>query len=522
MANVAYPPFFPAQILDGDGQPVANGSICAAFAGSDVPAPLFTPDGTALGSSVTLNSSGEAVFCLRAGTAYKLTCLDAQGATVWTRDNVRVTTADSGMANPMEAEGDMIVGAVDGQPERLAAPANASFLRSYKNSDNVPVVKWSQLKAGANVTITDAGTQVTVAADTQTGDHKVSTDGTDAAGYLEDKVAAGTGISLTKSSGQLVVAATGADTNEVKTSASDDHPGYLQSKVLAGDLIRVDKEQTPDGDGGYTENLRLNLDARGVTAGYVPTADGSNGAAWAAPATQPGDHQLLVSATDAAADYLGAKLTAGSNITITPQTDGDGVQTLEISATGGGGGGGSDWREILPATNKSYQVSSQASGLVRRFYPLGPTVRSVMVMTANYKVGATCRGHIRIYKMQIPNGSTESAEATATMTSIAHKEFTITVKSGTIWASFDSDVDVSDTSYQYFYAIGFNNAANPNPSDYLKFQLSAAVSTSGTASHAVEFHVATNKLIDSTTENTLGYTAGDYTYVSGISSKVES
>lgn len=266
---------------------------------------------------------------------------DTAGKVLTTTDNglgVLVPTwqTPTGMENPMTAKADIIVGGASGAPDKLAAPANASFLRAYKNSSNEDVVNWSKLSAGANVTITDAGTQVTISADAQTGDHKVSTDGTDTAGYLEDKVAAGTGISVTKSSGQLVVAATGADTNEVKTSASDDHPGYLQSKVLAGDLIRVDKEQTPDGDGGYTENLRVNLDARGVTAGYVPTADGSNGAAWAAPAAQPGDHQLLVSATDAAAGYLGAKLTAGSNVTLTPQTDGDGAQTLEISATGGG------------------------------------------------------------------------------------------------------------------------------------------------------------------------------------------
>ena len=192
------------------------------------------------------------------------------------------------------------------------------------------------------------------------------------------------------------------------------------------------------------------------------------------------------------------------------------------STPSGGGGGGSDWREVLPATNRYYQVSSQASGLVRRFYPLGTSVRSVMVMTASYKVGATCSGHIRIYKMQIPNGSTESAEATATLTSIAHKAFSLTVKSGVIWVPFDADVDVSDASYQYYYAIGFNNSGAPNPSDYLRFQLSAAVSTASTSSHTVEFHVATSKLIDSTTPNTLGYTAADYTYVSGISSKVES
>ena len=150
---------------------------------------------------------------------------DAAGKVLTTTDNglgVLVPTwqTPTGMENPMTAKADIIVGGASGAPDKLAAPANASFLRAYKNSSNEDVVNWSKLSAGSGVTITDAGTQVTVAADTQTG-----------------------------------------------------------------------------------------------------------------------DHQLLVSATDAAAGYLGAKLTAGSNVTLTTQTDGDGVQTLEISAAGGGGGG---------------------------------------------------------------------------------------------------------------------------------------------------------------------------------------
>lgn len=151
---------------------------------------------------------------------------DTAGKVLTTTDNglgVLVPTwqTPTGMENPMTAKADIIVGGASGAPDKLAAPARASFLRAYKNSSNEDVVNWSKLTAGSNVTITDAGTQVTISANAQTG-----------------------------------------------------------------------------------------------------------------------DHQLLVSATDSAAGYLGAKLTAGSNITLTPQTDGDGVQTLEISATGGGGGGG--------------------------------------------------------------------------------------------------------------------------------------------------------------------------------------
>jgi len=428
---VAYPPFFPSQILDDAGQPVANGRVLAYYAGSDVPAPLFSPDGTALGSSVTLNSSGEAVFCLRAGTAYKLTCLDAQGATVWTRENVKVTTADSGMANPMEAEGDIIVGGPDGQPDRLAIGSDGDALQVVNGAltyapatgdhkvlgdvgDNSPDVLKEKLIALAPLSkdvLNAAGNkmvrfQLTKGTDGQAlktytdggqlkvgwrddEDGKVSVDGTDTAGYLEDKVVAGTGVSVTKSGGQLVVAATGADTNEVKTSATDDHPGYLQSKVLAGDLIKVEKEQTPDGDGGYTEDLRVHLDARGVTAGYVPTADGSNGAAWAAPAAQPGDHHVVVTGADASAGTLADKLVAGSNVTLTPVTDGDGVQTLEIAATGGGGGGGRQiWTSGAPSNIKNGGHGADNMQIVKTpIFPPFETVAAVGLMPYRQTTG---------------------------------------------------------------------------------------------------------------------------------------
>lgn len=265
MATVSYPPYYSQKITDNAGQPVAGGKILSYYAGSDVPLEVYTEDGTSLGAEVMINGAGEALFCLKAGLSYKLVCKDAAGALVWTRDNVKVNVAGDGMANPMEAQADLIVGGPGGQPERLAAPANASFLRSYKNSDNVNVVKWAKLQAGANVTITDAGTQVTVAADTQPGDHKTAVDGSDASpDYLAAKLSAGTGISLTNTGSAVQIAAT----------------------------------------------------------------------------AQTGDHQLLVSATDASAGYLGAKLTAGSNVTLTTQTDGDGVQSIEISAAGGG----ADWR----------------------------------------------------------------------------------------------------------------------------------------------------------------------------------
>jgi len=465
-----YAPNFSGLLPLFDGQSAAGGKLYAYRAGTSIPAPLFNDDGVELGSWVSIDSNGCADFLLDSSLSYKLVAKDSLGATVGEWDNVKATNAPGGMDNPMENVGDLIVGGTGGSATALPIGTEGQVLKVVSGAP-----AWGTDTAGMSNPMTTEGDLIVG-----------TTDGEPA------RLGVGTaGQVLTSNGTTWAPASIPTQTGDHKTAVdgSDTSPDYLAAKLAAG-------------------------------AGISLTNTGS--AVSIAADTQPGDHNVVVTNADASAGTLADKLVPGTNVTLTPLTDGDGVQTLEISATGGGGGGGSDWREVLPATNRTYQASSQASGLVRRFYPFGPTVRSVMVMTANYKVGATCKGHIRIYKMQIPSGSTESAEGTATMTSIAHKEFTLTVKSGIIWVSFDADVDVSDPSYQYFYAIGFNNAANPNPSDYLKFQLSAAVSTSGTGSHTVEFHITTNKLIDSTTPNTLGYTVADYTYVSGISSKVES
>jgi len=401
----AYPPYIEGIIFDATGKPAAGGTVEAYVAGSSVPTPLWSTSepATSLGPVVTIDGAGRAAFRLREGYAYKLRAKDADGALIWERDNVKCPLDGGGVniPNPMESTGDMIVGGTDGQPERLApgdegdalqivsgVPTYAPVTGDHKvlgaSGDNSPDYLDQKLIALAPLSkdvLNAAGNkmvrlQLTKGTDGQAlktytdggqlkvgwrddEDGKVSVDGTDTPGYLEDKVTAGTGVAITKSSGQLVVSATGADTNEVKTSASDDHPGYLQSKVLAGDLIRVDKEQTPDGDGGYEENLRVHLKANGVTAGYVPTADGSDGVAWAAPATQPGDHHVVVTNADASAGTLADKLVAGSNVTLTPVTDGDGVQTLEIAATGGGGGGSGTLRQTIfrPYLFKTRSVS---------------------------------------------------------------------------------------------------------------------------------------------------------------------
>lgn len=371
-ASHAYPPYIEGIIFDATGKPAAGGTVEAYVAGSSVPAALWSTSNpaTSLGPVVTIDGAGRAAFRLREGYAYKLRAKDKDGALIWERDNVKCpldgggvnipnpmeSTGDmivggvggqperlapgnegevlkvvsgvptwatdaEGMQNPMTEQGDMIVGAADGAPMRLAHPGGVGFLRAMVVGGIGKVLQWVGLNAGQHITITQDGAGATISADEQEGDHKA------------------------------------------QVSATDSEPNYLQNKVLGGDLIQVEKEQTPDGEGGYTEDLRVHLDARGVTAGYVPTADGSNGSAWAAIPTQPGDHKILVTATDTDANYLASKLTPGSNITITTQTDGDGVQTLEISATGGGGGGGGsedvlDWS--LGSSAMCYNYSQPA------------------------------------------------------------------------------------------------------------------------------------------------------------------
>lgn len=137
MATVSYPPFYPQQIFDADGKPVAGGRILSFYAGTDVPLAMFAPDGVSLGSSVSIASDGTAVFCLKVGVAYKLVCVDSNGATVWVRDRVKVSAGDGGgMVNPMDAKNQMIVGGVDGDPMAIA-PTGRNQVVTFDGDDVV-------------------------------------------------------------------------------------------------------------------------------------------------------------------------------------------------------------------------------------------------------------------------------------------------------------------------------------------------------------------------------------------------
>lgn len=329
-----YPPYFPCYIPLPNGKPAAGGKLYAYYTGTDNLAPLYAEDGTILvGSVEDIDSSGQVHVLLDPAITYRLKVVPPVGSQMPDQiyDNVRVANGTIvGMENPMTEQGDMIVGGAAGAPIRLAHPGGIRFLRAAVVSGIGKVLQWVGLTAGQHITITHDVAGTTISADDQDGDHKV------------------------------------------KAGAADNAPGVLYDKIgsITAPNGYIRKQLHTDVDGNQT--LRLGIDATSATDGQVLTAheiDGVCDPQWAAIPTQPGDHQLLVSATDASAGYLGAKLTPGSNITLTPQTDGDGVQTLEISATGGGGGGGSACLQFAPLANYGFcQIAMNAANTMSAYH----------------------------------------------------------------------------------------------------------------------------------------------------------
>lgn len=134
----------------------------------------------------------------------------------------------------------VVVDSSDTNPQYLGVKlkSGAGVNISYYNHDKMEIAALGQVKVnllgtmdylenkliqGSGITLTKTNNDITIAADTQTGDHKVSVDGTDVANYLENKIEAGTNVSVTKSSGKLVISST--DT------------GMLNPMTDVGDLI---------------------------------------------------------------------------------------------------------------------------------------------------------------------------------------------------------------------------------------------------------------------------------------------
>lgn len=288
-----YAPNFSGLLPLFDGKSAAGGKLYAYRAGSSIPAPLFDEDGVELGSWVSIDSNGCADFLLSSALTYKLVVKDALGATLGEWDNVSATNAP-GMTNPLTAEGSLIVGGTAGEPTELPAGSEGQALKIVSG-----VPAWATDAEGMQNPMTTEGDLIVG-----------STDGEPS---------------------RLGVGAAGQVLTSDGTTASWETPaapGMSNPMTTAGDLIVGGTDGAPSRLGAGTDGNVLTLSSGAPT--------------WAAPATQPGDHKLLTTSADTSAGYLADKLVAGSNVTLTTQTDLDGVQTIEIAAAGGGGGGGVD------------------------------------------------------------------------------------------------------------------------------------------------------------------------------------
>ena len=424
-----YAPNFSGLLPLFDGKSAAGGKLYAYRAGSSIPAPLFDEDGTELGSWVSIDSNGCADFLLDSSLSYKLVVKDSLGAVAGEWDNVKATNAPGGMDNPMTAPGDIIVGGTGGTATALPVGANGEVLTS------------------------DGTTASWAAPAAQPGDHLVKASATDASdpGSLNDKIAV-----LSPVTKNTIITPQGDEKLLLGIGTSGVTDGYVLTKGMTGaDWAAIptqpgDHKTAVDGSDTSPDYLAAKLAAG---SGISLTNTGS--AVEIAATTQTGDHRLLVSATDAAAGYLGAKLTAGANVTLTQQTDGDGVQTLEISVTGGGGGGG-DWTSICGLSSQYLQSSNAYVNVYFTFTPLGPSVRSILIPYAHFSYSKNVTAKIAVWKCGAFNGGVSLG------TPIAEKTFTQAIKHPLTWFDFDADVDVSDKTANYIFGYSTNSPDNGN------------------------------------------------------------
>ena len=207
------------------------------------------------GSNVSLTNTGSAIQVSATDTiwpdpmttegdiVYENSLL--QPARLGIGTNGQVLTVDSGLPSwktipTQTGDHKVLVDSSDTNPQYLGVKlkSGAGVNISYYNHDKMEIASLGQVKVnllgtmdylenkliqGSGITLTKTNNDITIAANTQTGDHKVSTDGTDTANYLENKIEAGTNVSITKSLGKLVISST--DT------------GMLNPMTDVGDLI---------------------------------------------------------------------------------------------------------------------------------------------------------------------------------------------------------------------------------------------------------------------------------------------
>ena len=498
------------------------------------------------GTYGVMTSAGDLIVGGTSGTPERLG-IGTQGQVLKVGSNgIEWGNDSAGMTNPMTSAGDIIVGGSSGSPSRLAIGTSGQVLTSNGTTAN-----WADIPI-------------------QPDDHKVLTTSADeTAGFLADKLTEGQGITIetsgstdqTLSIGIDTTSATSGDVLTFSSNAptwkpipglylgafpSNARPSYATTgqTILDTDLGYViyrygdawinstgaiiegnvqpsndpvdwiDNPMTSAGDlivgGALGQPQRLGLG----TTGQVLTV-GSSGPTWANEGSG-GSGLVKVTSADTSASFLADKLTAGSNITLTTNTDGDGVQTLEIASTGGGSGGGSAWSEVLPPTNITYG-SGTYYGVARLFEPGADVVRSLCLWSAGFTRDKDTRGSIAIYRASVASGSTVLlSSGTLTMTRIAYRKFKVKANGFCHWYDFAADVDVSDKSYIYAYAISFEEYYGPMSS--FKLMCSSYSVAASSQKAFVEKMLGNDTLIGNTFQFSVDDSRYQYSIASGVSS----
>lgn len=377
MAETTIGNWFDKVFFDAHGEPCAGGALYFYQTGTNIPCGVVTAGGVLLGACVRLDDDGRPVedFRFYADRSYRVVLKDADGAVVKQIDDVCIAqTEGGGMLNPMTALGDLIVGGEDGVPSRLGVGTAGQVPTAQEDGsivweDTRGFGKVSAASGDASASYLDNKLDVTtpLAKEVTTGQHnikrvKLSVSAGDTAGKVLTTTDNGLGVLVPT----------------WQTPTGMENPMTAKADIIVGGASGAPDKLAAPANASFLRAYKnssnedvVNWSKLSAGSGVSITDAGSQ--VTIAATEQSGDHKLLVSDTDAAAGYLGAKLTAGSNITITPQTDGDGVQTLEISSTGGGGGGGGVKRQTLVRPWLRYsETTGGANNGQMYWYPFVP------------------------------------------------------------------------------------------------------------------------------------------------------
>ena len=332
------------------------------------------------GIEVTNGNSGTEIGLDTTGASEGDALKIVSGVPTWTTDQ-------TGMANPMTTKGDLIVGATGGEPDRLGVGADGDILASalyggdltptweagpkkYRNVyGDIPSPQIDDGYLGCLFYLSTAGQTLNLpAAATIPAKSFI-----DFVCLADAATLAITPQGTTTLNGQGSAVTIGGKSASFYRLVFLGHGGSGDEWAVGGtDTATQPGDHKAAVDGSDTSPDYL---AAKLSAGTGITLTNTGSAVQIAATAQTGDHQLLVSATDAAAGYLGAKLTAGSNVTLTTQTDGDGVQSIEIAAAGGGGGAAEYSWAVSPVQS---QFNPECNGYCYGFFVGGAQLPSTV------------------------------------------------------------------------------------------------------------------------------------------------